>query len=142
MPPSARCLLATLPPLVMVWKPPVPHAGSREGECARVHFTSPSASREVRFVGHTHMTSRQRRQRRHKHASLDGLPLISWMVCKQPRVKKELEKRGGAALPRDANRERDMRKVQRYCLVGRRQRRPFAPRVTCWQTVTCVAGKF
>jgi hypothetical protein len=51
------------------------------------------------------------RQRRHKHASLDGLPLLPWMVCKQPRVRKR------TAAPCAASRERDTKKVLRHCFL-------------------------
>ena len=43
-----------------------------------------------------------RRQRRHKHASLHGLPLLPWTACKQPRFRK----RAAPPRPRHASRER------------------------------------
>jgi hypothetical protein len=144
--PSARSLLATPPPLIMVWKPPTSHAGSREGECARVHFTSPSASREVRVVGNTPMTSRQRRQRRHKQC------LHPWMVCRGflgwSASSHELEnaRRRCRAVMRTGSETLERWKDTSSSHYGGgakgRQRRPFAPCVTCRQSVTCVAGKF
>ncbi len=55
------------------------------------------------------LRSSPRRQRRHTISSLDGLPLLPRMVCKQPRVRKR-----HVRCPRQRSRQRDTSKVQRH----------------------------
>jgi hypothetical protein len=72
---------------------------------------------------------RRQSQHGHKHAFLDSLSLLPWLICKQPRVKKRAAApRRCAAAPcdassergRDASSERDTRKVLRSSFLVQR----------------------
>ena len=74
---------------------------------------------------HLHFYSFLCVQRRHKHACLDGLLLLPWMVCEQPRVRKH---------------------ATRHFFLGSRCRQascalPPRRHVSCRQSVTCVAPR-
>jgi hypothetical protein len=76
-----------------------------------------------------------RRQRQHTTASLDGLPLLPWVVCKQLRVGKRAAQRSCVAVGNAAGSETPERckdtASSRYGGSNGRPRRPFAPPVTC-----------
>ena len=83
----------------------------RAGSCSSVEVLSSRFCVHSRFECNLSPFVCPRRQHRHKHASLDGLPLLPWMVCKQPRVRKR------TAAPCAASRERDTKKVLRHCFL-------------------------